>query len=91
VVGGHETAGARKRCKEDLQCTAGRYSELRWYFALRCALSQRKREVGMGIWIELGVFMLVFVFAIHQFYDLKQEKRKREAARKDAAEPPQSA
>jgi hypothetical protein len=43
----------------------------------------------MGIWIELGVFLLVFVFAIHQFYDLKQEKRKREAARKDRAEPPQ--
>jgi hypothetical protein len=43
----------------------------------------------MGIWIELGVFLLVFVFAIHQFHDLKQEKRQREAARKDAAEPPQ--
>jgi putative copper export protein len=43
----------------------------------------------MGIWIELGVFLLVFVFAIHQFYDLKKEKRKREAARKEAAEPPQ--
>ncbi|WP_194942868.1 hypothetical protein [Limnohabitans sp. Rim11] len=32
----------------------------------------------MGIWIELGVFALVFVFAIHQFHDLKQEKKKRE-------------
>ncbi|MEY3887598.1 MAG: hypothetical protein RL650_1690 [Pseudomonadota bacterium] len=32
----------------------------------------------MGIWIELGVFALVFVFAIHQFHDLKQEKLKRE-------------
>ena len=28
--------------------------------------------------IELGVFALVFVFAIHQFHDLKQEKMKRE-------------
>ena len=35
----------------------------------------------MGIWIELGVFALVFVFAIHQWYDLKKEKAKREAAR----------
>jgi len=43
----------------------------------------------MGIWIELGVFLLVFVFAIHQFNDLKQEKRKREAARKDMTAPPQ--
>lgn len=32
----------------------------------------------MGIWIEMGVFALVFVFAIHQFHDLKQEKKKRE-------------
>lgn len=33
----------------------------------------------MGIWIELGVFLLVFVFAIHQLNDLKKEKKKREA------------
>jgi hypothetical protein len=32
----------------------------------------------LGIWVELGVFALVFVFAIHQFHDLKQEKKKRE-------------
>ena len=38
----------------------------------------------MGIWIELGVFALVFVFAIHQFHDLKKEKAKREAARQNA-------
>ena len=38
----------------------------------------------MGIRIELGVFALVFVFAIHQFHDLKQERLKRE--RKQAAE-----
>ena len=37
--------------------------------------------MGMGIWIELGVFALVFVFAIHQRHDLKKEKAKREAAR----------
>jgi hypothetical protein len=40
---------------------------------------------GMGIWIELGVFALVFVFAIHQWYDLKKEKAKREAARQQPA------
>ena len=40
----------------------------------------------MGIWIELGVFALVFVFAIHQFHDLKQEKLKRE--RKQAEDAP---
>ena len=43
----------------------------------------------MGIWLELGVFLLMFVFAIHQFHDLKQEKRKRAAALRDKAEPPQ--
>jgi hypothetical protein len=42
----------------------------------------------MGIWIELGVFALVFVFAIHQFHDLKQEKLKRE--RKLAEEAPKN-
>ena len=42
----------------------------------------------MGIWIELGVFLLVFVFAIHQFHDLKQEQRKREAAKQGKPESP---
>jgi hypothetical protein len=42
----------------------------------------------MGIWLELGVFLLVFVFAIHQFHDLKKEKRKREAAKQADTEPP---
>ena len=32
----------------------------------------------MGIWIELFVFGLVFLFAWHQFRDLKREKKKRE-------------
>ena len=31
----------------------------------------------MGIWIELGVFLLVFVFAAWQFYDLRREKERR--------------
>jgi len=38
----------------------------------------------LGIWIELGVFAMVFVFAIHQFHDLKKEKAKREAARQNS-------
>ncbi len=33
----------------------------------------------MGIWIELGVFLLVFVWALWQFHDLKKERLKREA------------
>jgi len=28
----------------------------------------------MGMWIELGVFGLVFVFAWHQLRDLKKER-----------------
>ena len=39
----------------------------------------------MGIWIELGVFLLVFAFGIHQLYDLKQERLKRERRQADAA------
>lgn len=33
----------------------------------------------MGIWIELGVFLLVFVFAAWQFHDLRRERRARQA------------
>jgi len=42
----------------------------------------------MGIWIELGVFGLVFIFALHQWHDLKKEKLKREKqkAEQEAAE-----
>jgi hypothetical protein len=36
------------------------------------------RSKTMGMWIELGVFGLVFVFALHQWNDLKKEKLKRE-------------
>ena len=32
----------------------------------------------MGIWIELGIFGLVFVFAWHQMRDLKKERLKSE-------------
>jgi len=32
----------------------------------------------MGIWIELGIFLLVFVFAYFQMRELKQERLKRE-------------
>jgi hypothetical protein len=38
---------------------------------------------AMGIWIELGVFLLVFVFAAHQMHDLKKEKKKREAEKEN--------
>lgn len=44
----------------------------------------------MGIWIELGVFLLVFVFAAWQFYDLKQEKAKRLAREREQAPGPPS-
>lgn len=32
----------------------------------------------MGMWIELGIFALVFIFAYLQLRELKQEKLKRE-------------
>ena len=38
----------------------------------------------MGIWIELGIFLLVFVFALHQFHDLKKERLKRDRERNEA-------
>ena len=38
----------------------------------------------MGIWIELGVFLLVFVFAAWQFHDLRREKERRLAREREA-------
>jgi hypothetical protein len=40
----------------------------------------------MGMWIELGVFGLVFVFAWHQLNDLKKERLKRESLKAQSEE-----
>lgn len=40
----------------------------------------------MGIWIELGVFLLVFVFAAWQFHDLRQARAEREARERASAD-----
>ena len=32
----------------------------------------------MGMWIELGIFVLVFIFAYFQLKEIKREKIKRE-------------
>ena len=48
-------------------------------------VTNKDRGLLMGMWIELGVFGLVFVFALHQWNDLKKEKLKREQ-QKAAAE-----
>lgn len=45
----------------------------------------------MGMWIELFVFGLVFVFAWHQFRDLKREKARREKNQRDPAQDAASA
>jgi hypothetical protein len=37
----------------------------------------------MGIWVELGVFLLVFIFGVHQLVGLKREKQKREQRREE--------
>jgi hypothetical protein len=39
------------------------------------------------MWIELGVFALVFVFAWHQLRDLKKERLKRESQQAASPEP----
>ena len=31
----------------------------------------------MGMWIELGIFIIVIAFAIHQIRDVRREQRKR--------------
>ncbi len=35
----------------------------------------------MGMWIELGIFLIVIAFAIHQIRDVRREQRKRAAER----------
>ena len=47
-------------------------------------VTNKDRGLLMGIWIELGVFGLVFVFALHQWNDLKKEKLKREQQKASA-------
>jgi len=37
----------------------------------------------VGIWVELGVFLLVFIFGAHQLVDLKREKQKREKQKRE--------
>ncbi len=37
----------------------------------------------MGMWIELGIFIIVILFAMHQIRDVKREQRKREASRRE--------
>ena len=41
----------------------------------------------MGMWIELGIFILVILFALHQIRDVRREQRKREASRSEALGP----
>lgn len=42
----------------------------------------------MGIWLELGIFGLVFVFAFWQMHDVRkaQEKTRQQRAREKAAQ-----
>jgi hypothetical protein len=39
----------------------------------------------MGIWIELGVFLLALAWGLWQLHDLKQERRKREQRQREEA------
>jgi hypothetical protein len=41
----------------------------------------------MGMWIEMGIFVLVILFALHQIRDVKREQRKRLDEKKDENRP----
>ncbi|MEY3721352.1 MAG: hypothetical protein RL618_1871 [Pseudomonadota bacterium] len=41
----------------------------------------------MGMWIELGIFIVVILFALHQIRDVRREQRKREVSRSEVFEP----
>lgn len=44
----------------------------------------------MGIWIELGIFLVVIAFGFYQLHDVKKAQRERRA-REQVAEPPEAA
>jgi heme exporter protein D len=48
---------------------------------------------AMGIWLELGIFGLVFVFAFWQMHDVRkaQEQTRQQRAREKAAQEAQEA
>ena len=37
----------------------------------------------MGMWIELGIFVLVLLFGVHQIWDVRREQRKRQLKKGD--------
>ena len=37
----------------------------------------------MGMWIELGIFVLVLLFGLHQIWAVKREQRKRSQQKSD--------
>jgi hypothetical protein len=41
----------------------------------------------MGMWIEMGIFVLVILFALHQIRDVKREQRKRLDGKRDENRP----
>jgi len=41
----------------------------------------------MGMWIEMGIFVLVILFALHQIRDVKREQHKRLDEKKDENRP----
>lgn len=42
----------------------------------------------MGIWIELGIFVLVLAFGLWQIHDVKRERSKRATSKKPGQQPP---
>jgi ABC-type nickel/cobalt efflux system permease component RcnA len=51
-------------------------------------LVSHSRSMNMGIWLELGIFGLVFVFAFWQMHDVRkaQEQTRQQRAREKAAQ-----
>jgi ABC-type nickel/cobalt efflux system permease component RcnA len=54
-------------------------------------IGDQAKERAMGMWIELGIFVLVLAFGLWQIHDVGQERRKREAQKQEVDVPPHSA
>jgi hypothetical protein len=49
-----------------------------------CPALELGRESDMGIWIELGIFLLVIVWGLWQLHDVKKARAKTQADKAQA-------
>jgi hypothetical protein len=51
-------------------------------------MNTQTKECAVGIWIELGIFLLVLAFCMWQIHDVGLERKKRQTREKTLDSPP---